>query len=252
MSSLHGMWSAGGFTGASVGGLFAQQGVPPSRHLVIVAALLVLMLVVAKRWLPPTAPHAPDAGPRFARPEATLAGLGAIIFCSFLVEGAMADWTAVLLHDVLGTSAALAALGYSAYSVTMMTMRFAGDRVVARWGAEPLLRRATAVAALAFASALASANVAVTLVAVACIGVGVATVAPLVFGAAARRSHHGAGRGIAAMATLGYGGFLLGPAVIGWLAQMTGLRAALTLLALLLAAMSALAHHLREPPHPQT
>jgi MFS family permease len=82
------------------------------------------------------------------------------------------------------------------------------------------------------------------------VGLGVAVVAPLVFGAAARRSRHSAGHGIAAMATLGYGGFLMGPPVIGWLAHLTSLRTALLLLALLAAAIALLSRHLDEPPTP--
>ncbi|MEW6705113.1 MAG: MFS transporter, partial [Pseudomonadota bacterium] len=78
-------------------------------------------------------------------------------------------------------------------------------------------------------------------------GLAVATVAPLVFGAAARRARRGPGHGIAAMATLGYGGFLLGPPVIGWIAQASSLRAALALLPLLALAIALLTHHLREP-----
>lgn len=253
MSSLHGMWSAGGLAGAGAGALMARLDVSPALHLGGTAAVLALSAAAVMRWLPRSEarPKAGHGEPRFARPEAAMAGLGGIVFCAFLIEGAMADWSAVFLHDSLGTTAAVAAVGYAVFSLTMMSMRFLGDALVARWGPVPLLRITNALAALALGLALWSAHAGATLVAFALVGLGVATVAPLVFGAAARRASrrpgHSAGQGIAAMATLGYGGFLLGPPFIGWLAEATSLRTALVLLAVLAGVIAMLTHHLREP-----
>jgi MFS family permease len=248
MSSLHGMWSAGGLCGAAFGGAMARMDVPPAWHLGGVALLLALTVLLSRRWLPESPPREAEAkAPRFARPEAAMAGLGGIVFCSFLIEGAMADWSAVFLHDTLGTTAAVAAMGYAAFSLTMMAVRFAGDALVARLGPDRPLRLANLLSASALAVALWSGEAAMALVAFALVGLGVATVAPLVFGAAARRARSGPGHGIAAMATVGYGGFLLGPPCIGWLAQATSLRVALMLLAVLSAVIALLTHHLREP-----
>jgi MFS family permease len=248
MSSFHGMWSIGGLTGAGVGALFARQDISPQLHLLVVAPIMAAAILAARQWLPPSQPHAsPESVAHFARPESAMLGLGGIIFCAFLIEGAMADWSAVLLHDSLHTTAANAALGYAAFSLAMTSMRFAGDRLVIHWGAVPLLRCTNVVAAFVFAAALWVQHVGLTMVAFALIGFGMATVAPLVFGAAARRARHGAGHGIAAMATVGYAGFLIGPPLLGWLAQASSLRAALSVLAVLALAITALAHHLREP-----
>lgn len=252
MSSLHGMWSAGGLVGAGVGALMARLDVSPAAHLAGTAVALALAAAAVMRWLPRSEPRPqPKGEPRFARPEAAMAGLGGIVFCAFLIEGAMADWSAVFLHDSLGTTAAVAAVGYAVFSLTMMSMRFAGDALVARWGPVSLLRITNALAALALGLALWSAHAGITMVAFALIGLGVATVAPLVFGTAARRASrrpgHSAGQGIAAMATVGYGGFLLGPPFIGWLAEATSLRTALVLLAVLAGVIATLTHHLREP-----
>jgi MFS family permease len=248
MSSFHGMWSIGGLAGAGVGALFAKQDVSPQLHLLVVASILAVAILIAKRWLPPSQPHAsPESVAHFARPESAMLGLSGIIFCAFLIEGAMADWSAVLLHDSLHTTAASAALGYAAFSLAMTSMRFAGDRLVIQWGAVRLLRSTNVVAALALAAALWIQHVGLTMLAFALVGFGMATVAPLVFGAAARRARHGAGHGIAAMATAGYGGFLVGPPLVGWLAQASSLRVALSVLAILALAIAALAYHLREP-----
>ena len=253
MSGLHGLWSAGGLCGASLGGLMAQQGVSPSAHIIGVACALAVVLLIARQWLPDLPAKPAEAGPRFAFPEPAMLGLGAIVCCAFLIEGAMADWSAVYLKDTLGTTAAKAALGYAAFSFAMMGLRLAGDKIVARWRAANLLRLANAAAAAMMALAIATQHTVLTMVAFVLVGLGVAVVAPLVFGAAARRSQHSPGHGIAAMATLGYGGFLLGPPVIGWLAHLTSLRTALLLVALLAAAIAVLSRHLDEPvPQPST
>ena len=248
MSSFHGMWSIGGLAGAGVGALFAQHDISPQLHLFIVASILAVAILLARQWVPHSQPHgSPESVAHFAWPERAMLGLGGIIFCAFLIEGAMADWSAVLLHDSLHTTAANAALGYAAFSLAMTSMRFAGDRLVSRWGAVPLLRSTNVVAAFALATALWVQHVGLTMLAFALVGFGMATVAPLVFGAAARRTQQGAGHGIAAMATVGYAGFLMGPPVLGWLAQASSLPAALSVLAMLALAITALAHHLREP-----
>lgn len=246
MSSLHGMWSAGGLAGALTGSFFAKQAISVQVHLFIAAALLLTTFIVVQRWLPASQVSRAESAPHFVRPEAAMLGLGTIVFCSFLIEGAMADWSAVLLRDTFDTSEATAALGYAAFSLAMMAMRFTGDRVVSRWSATMLLRVSNAIAAAAFAVALWSLNVPLMMLALTLVGLGVATVAPLVFRAAGKRSRSGAGSGIAAMATLGYGGFLVGPPLVGWLAEVVTLRVALSVLVLLALTIAALAYHLRD------
>lgn len=247
MSSLHGLWSAGGLAGALLGGWLAHQGVWPGWHLAGVGVAAIGVVLLARGWLGAHVGEvhaAEEEAPRWATPEAALAGLGATIFAAFLIEGAMADWSAVYLHGALGTTQAEAALGYSVFAMAMMVMRFAGDRLVVRWGAVPLLRTLNGLAVVALVAALVSGRLAVTLPAFALMGLAIGTVAPLVFSAAAQRSRRGPGQGIAAMATLGYSGFLLGPPVIGWLAQATSLQVALGVLVVLAGAIAALAGHL--------
>jgi MFS family permease len=224
------------------------QGLSQQAHLTLVAGLLLLGVAAARRQLPPSTPHGDVAGPKFALPSPAMLGLGVLIFCAFLIEGALADWSAVYFQDSLHTTPATAAAGYGFFAFAMTLMRFLGDRTAAAWGAEPLLRWANGVAAVALTAALWAQQVALTVAAFAIAGIGIATVAPLVFGAAARRSTSGAGQGIAAMAAMGYSGFLVGPAFIGFVAQTTSLRLALGLLAAMAAVISLLAYHLRGEP----
>lgn len=238
MSSFHGLWSVGGLTGASLGSLAAKTGLSAGMHLLLAALVLAAAVLAVARWLPqwPLAAGAAGLTPeKRVKPgmDRRLVGLGCIVFCSFLIEGAMADWSAVFLRDSLGATAATAALGYAAFSLTMTVMRLAGDHLVARWGAVALLRIFNLASAAALLLALLAAHVGGTMLAFALCGLGVATVAPTVFGAAARHDGEHPGRGIATMASFGYAGFLLGPPVIGWLAQAASLRLALGVLVLL-------------------
>ena len=248
MSSLHGMWSVGGVVGASAGGLLVGQGISQQAHLTLVGALLLAGVLISRRYLPPSTVHDEVAGPKFALPSAAMLGLGCVIFCAFLIEGALADWSAVYFQDSLHTTPATATVGYAAFAFAMTVMRFLGDRTAAAWGAEPLLRWGNGAAAIALAVALWAQNVGLTAAAFVITGVGIATVAPLVFGAAARRSTSSAGQGIAAMAAMGYSGFLFGPAFIGFVAQATSLRIALGLLAAMAAVICGMAYHLRGEP----
>ena len=251
MSSLHGVWSVGGVVGASLGGFAAGHGLSQQVHLSLVAATLLLGVALSRAHLPPSTVHTGPAGPKFALPSAAMLGLGCLIFCAFLIEGALADWSAVYFQDSLLTTPAVAAVGYGVFAFTMMAMRFLGDRAAAAFGAEALLRWTNGVAALALVLALWAQQVGLTVLAFAVTGVAIATVAPLVFGAAARRADISAGEGIAAVAAMGYSGFLIGPAVIGFVAQTTSLRLALGLLAAMAAVIAALSYQLRrDAPNP--
>ncbi|KQV84561.1 hypothetical protein ASC87_29890 [Rhizobacter sp. Root1221] len=247
MSSLHGMWSAGGLAGAVLGSLAAHQGLSPAVHLTAVAVVLAVVLAVVRPLLPDVVQR--DAAPApvsKGRPDASMMALGAMALCAFLAEGAMADWSAVLLRDTLDTSEAVAAWGYAAFAVAMTTMRFVGDRATQRFSAVSVLRVGNAVGAVALAVALATRSLPVTLVAFGVAGLSLALVAPVVFATAGRRSRTTPGHGIATVASVGYAGFLLGPPVIGWVASFAGLSVSFGLLVVLLAALAVMAGQLKE------
>jgi len=259
MSSLHGAWSAGGLVGAGVGSVAAHASVRPVLHLasvgVVLAGVLVLALILLLRARLPartaTSPMRPSMS--FKRPgrraDRVLLGLGVICFCAFLTEGALADWSAVWLHDKAAASESRAALGYAVFAGAMTTMRMIGDRVLEAFGSVRVLRLLTALGAIALAGALLLARVDAAMVALVLLGLGMATVVPTAFAAAGRRADALAGgaageasaaRAVALLSGFGYTGMLLGPPLIGWLAQATTLTWALGLLVLLVAAIVAL------------
>jgi MFS family permease len=267
MSSLHGLWSLGGLAGAAAGSLAAHAALAPTIHLLGVSGVLGAALLLAAwllRGLPLQAPvparvDADEAAPprRFAGLDRVLFGLGAVCFCAFLTEGALADWSAVYLREKGHASEAVAALGYAAFAGAMTVMRLVGDRVTARFGLVRTLRLFNALGVLALATALALHQVGVAMAAFALMGLGLATVVPSAFVAAARHVQCAgapalaavrSARAIALVSGFGYTGLLVGPPLIGWLAQASSLSWALGLLLLLVSAIVALVPLLQASP----
>jgi len=154
MSAFHGFFGVGGFAGAALAGGAMWLGIDGARHVVAMAFLCGLAVTYAQRWFLPLPAGRQGPGVVFAKPARALLGLGILAFCALLAEGAMADWGAVYLRDVLGTSAAVAAIGFAAFSLTMAGGRFAGDLLVARLGRTRLLRVSSAIAAGGLGAAL--------------------------------------------------------------------------------------------------
>jgi len=156
-----------------------------------------------------------------------IAALGLLALCSLLGEGAAGSWSAVYLRDNLGTSAAFAALGYAAFSVTMAAGRLTGDRLAARFGPGLLVSGCGVVAALGLAGALISRNPALSLVGFALFGAGLSSTFPQLLSTAGNIQTSRSGTGIARVAGAGYLGLLAGPVLIGSFAGLLGLRLAL-------------------------
>jgi MFS family permease len=231
MSSFHALFSLGGLTGATTGGLLIEIGWSPSLHFNVIAAVSVLATAaLAAPWLL-TAEH--DTGIQkpgevsFVRPGGTLLLLGVLAFCVMLGEGAMADWSAIFLRECTGSTEALAAAGYAAFSLTMTAGRVAGDVLSFRLGPVRLVRYGGWLAALGLAAAITLPFPAVALVGFAAVGAGFATIVPQIFTAAGTLPGTAPGPALATVSTMGYFGFLVGPPVIGFLAEVIGLRMAL-------------------------
>jgi MFS family permease len=239
MSSFHAAFSAGALVGSLTGAVAAAADVPLALHLGLVGLVL---LAAAAPLLPAMLPEprtTEERGPLFAWPRGRLLPLAVIALVVLLAEGAVADWSAVYLRQELGAAAGIAGLAFTAFSLTMVAGRLAGDRVVAAWGRIRAVR-VSALVALAGGLLVLVPSVPVAVLGFAALGVGLACVVPLVFVAAAGDEPE-AGPALAAVSTPGYIGFLLGPPVIGGLAEVIGLGPALGLLPLLLAAVAAMA-----------
>jgi MFS family permease len=241
LSGFHAAFSLGGLAGAALGALAAGAGLDVRVHLALVAAACgAVGLAWSRRFLPGSADAAEAQDPIFVRPPRKLWALGALAFACLLIEGASADWSGVYIKDELGTGPGVAALGFTAFSVTMTLGRIFGDRLVARLGSVRLVRGGGSIAALGFGIALVASSPAAALVGFACLGAGMSSVVPIVFRAAGHVPGIASGVSLSAVASIGYLGFVAGPPAIGGLAELVGLPAALGVLVVLAAAVGVL------------
>jgi fucose permease len=237
MSAFHGCFSLGGLLGAGLAGVLLKLGVEPLQHALAMALLGVVSAALAAWSLLPAPPDAAAREPVFVRPTGVLLPLGLLALCGLVIEGAMADWSAVYLADAHGASLDVAASGYAVFSLAMAAGRFAGDRLIDRFGVVHLLR-ACAVLATAGLLLTVIASQAGALLGFAAIGFGMANIIPLLFTAAGRVPGVPPGRALAAVASAGYFGFLVGPPLIGLVAEALSLPAAFALMAILCAAIA--------------
>ena len=171
--------------------------------------------------------------------------VGVVAFCSSLGEGAMADWSAVYLRDIVQTSQGTAALGYAAFSTAMVVVRLMGDQIAMRLGVVTAARAGGSVAFFGILLAISLPSTVTVLTGFAMLGIGYAVIMPLAFSRAANDPHVPPGQAISSVATLGYGGMLLGPPIIGFLAGISTLQWAFGLLAVLAALIVAIAPALK-------
>lgn len=223
MSSFHGLFSLGGLVGAAVAGQLISLGVAPAGHVLATTLVALLAATLASRRLVPSPPSRVNPGPVFARPTGALLTLGLLAFLGLLAEGAMADWSAVYLHDVLKTTPGLAAAGFAAFSLTMAAGRFVGDSIVGRFGPDRVLRMSAVLAAGGLAAALVIGQPFAAVAGCAAVGFGIANIIPILFSAAGRIPDVEPGKALAAVATTGYFGLLAGPPLIGLVAEFSGL-----------------------------
>jgi fucose permease len=231
MSSFHALFSIGGLTGALMGGFLATLGMRPETHFCLMAVVLgCTALATFPHLLPfaelPGSVSSKEKSP-FRLPNPGLLALGVVALCAMMGEGSMADWSAVYLQRSVGTSEGLAAVGYGAFSIAMAAGRFTGDWLSAHFRPVNLVRSGGLLAVTGLLLALLARHPVLALLGFACVGAGFATIIPIAFSAAGRTPGIPPGIAMATVTTMGYFGFLAGPPLIGFTAELLGLRCAL-------------------------
>ncbi len=232
MSGFHAMWSVGGVLGAGGMTLLLSQGLSPvTGALAGSAAALAALLYARPRFLVAQGGEAPA----FVRPRGIVLLLAVLAGITFLVEGAVLDWSALLIvgRGLVGTE--MGGLGYMLFSVAMMVGRLTGDRTVALLGPRRVLLWGGIVTLAGFAALLLTDWTPGAMAGFVLIGFGAANLVPVVFSAAGRQSIMPPGLAIAAVTTTGYAGILLGPAAIGFVSHATSLPTAFWILVALTA-----------------
>jgi len=225
----HALFSIGLIAGAVIAGLLRQADVGRLAVLAVPAAAL-LVAAALNRGAPGRPAPRDERGPRLRLPRGVVF-LGLACTAAFVVEGGLETWSALFLRREFDTGAAVSAAGPASYATAMATGRLVAHRIVPRVGDAMLLGGGGALCAAGCVAASAAHTVPFAAAALFAAGLGVSVAAPTLFGAAGRSSPERA-RAVAAVTTLGYLGFVVGPPVVGGLAELAGLRASFALLGL--------------------
>ncbi len=233
MSGFHGMFSVGGFAGSAfMTGLLSLH-IQPMRGVLGCAALIVGAMAFATPRLIAAIPGE-RRGPLFAIPHGFIILLAMLAAVTFLAEGALLDWSALLVTVTGLVPAAQGGLGYMLFAIAMTAGRFGGDAVVARIGDRSTLFWGGLAAVAGFIVLLVAPIAAIALGGFLLIGAGASNLVPVLFRRAGAQSVMPPALAVSAMTTIGYAGILAGPPVIGFVAQAIGLHNAFWVLALLM------------------
>lgn len=226
MSGFHGLFSVGGFIGAGLMALLLWLGMTPIMSALVVALLTACSLALASPQLLRHPDAAERDAPLFVVPHGAVIFIGALCFLCFLAEGAILDWSALLLTVEQGLDASRAGLGYAAFAIAMTLGRLTGDRVVRKLGGKRVLLLGGLCGAAGFFLSVLAPSVPLALLGFVLIGLGASNVVPILFTAAGNQAVMPASLAIAAVTTLGYTGILAGPAMIGFVAHASSLSLA--------------------------
>ena len=164
-------------------------------------------------------------------PNAALWLLISISLCTNLTEGAMADWSAVYMREIIQAPGTMAGWGFAVYAFFMAGGRFLGDELIGRFGSRAALRTCGILAALGLITVVLVNSTAAALAGFALTGMGVSLAAPILYAASARTPGMAKGAGLATMNTFAMAGFLGGPVFIGLLAKVSSLQVAFAVVA---------------------
>lgn len=234
MSTCHGFWSLGIMAGSLVGVGFAAAGIAPEWALPVAALVQLPISVLAAKALPDlreekaAAAAAPPTGRNL--PGWALLGVCFFVFGITMTEGAVADWSAIFLRDVFGLDGAGAGFGYSIFAFMVAAGRFGGDRLKAAYGPVAVARACGAASLAGLLLVVLSPTAWLALAGFAAMGFGVSVGFPLAVTAAADQTDRPAANGVAILSFIALLGFLIGPPLIGLVAEYADMRLGLAML----------------------
>lgn len=234
-STFHCLFSLGGLLGAGSMTLLLMGGFTlTTSTLSLFFLMLGLSLWHCRSLLPKEADVKAADSPVFSLPNRQVLFFGIVCFILFLAEGSMLDWGAIFLRSAYEYDAAIAGLGYAIFSVAMAMGRFFGDKLIVRFGPIFMVRMGGILASTGIFLMVATDVSPLELFGFFLIGLGASNIVPIVFSSAGNLPNISAGIALTMVITMGYTGMLLGPAFIGWVAELTTLSFALSGIAILL------------------
>lgn len=233
MASFHGTWSIAGFTGAGIGTLMVALGAPPHVHYLIMLVLIVAILLVNYPHTLKEDVNRNTGKTKFVKPDSTLVKIGLIAMCGMMSEGCMFDWSGVYFKKVVEAPEALVPLGFSAFMLTMAGGRFVSDRFTNRFGIANVLRASGILITSGLLLAVALPYFATALIGFLLVGFGVSSVVPLAYSVAGRSTTMSAGMALTLVSSISFFGFLMGPPLIGFIAELSSLRISFAFIAVI-------------------
>lgn len=228
MSSFHGMWSFAGFTGALVGLGMLSLNLSPLHHFLIVGVIVLIMVAFNFKFLvrakEKIKAKTGEKKKLFVKPDSALIWLGVIGFCSMASEGVMFDWSGVYFKDVVEAPGPLVVLGYTSFMIMMAGGRFLGDGMINKFGRERVMQISGVMISAGLFTAVFLPYLIPCTIAFMFVGLGVATIVPTVYSMAGKNPTVPPGEALTIVSSISFLGFLMGPPVIGHVAQNFGLQ----------------------------
>lgn len=229
MSGFHGMYSVGGLVGASGVTALIAAGINVVGAAAVASLVIAVSIAAAVSGFFKNKPV--EDHPLFVVPRGTVLAIGLLAALTFLAEGAMLDWGALLLTQVKHVQVAISGAGYSVFATAMLLSRLIGDLLVRRYGERPMLVGGTVLTGVGLLIVALAPSVPLVFAGITLAGLSVGNLVPVLFSLAGRQKIMAPSHAIAAASILGYLGVLLGPALIGYAAHFIGLQNAFTTLA---------------------
>jgi MFS family permease len=231
MSLLHGGFSIGGMLGAFLGAL-ALNHMNELTHILLASALCLGLHLISVQFLLSASIDKGLSESHFGWPTKATIGLGLLCFLALMSEGVVLDWGAIYFRQEFRVDAGTAALAYGLFSAGMAASRLTGDWLRQKFGAVRMVVVSAILTAISIALAVSVSSFWPAVWMFVFAGIGIGNIAPVLFAGGGRLEPEAPGRGIAAVTTLGYAGFLAGPPIIGFAAELTSLGQAFWLIVL--------------------
>ncbi len=232
MSGFHCLWSVGCIAGAGGGALLLGSGFSPLGAALCTVALVGLVTLGFLSSLLPTGGEEEQSEGGKTRPNFRLVLMAVMAMICFMAEGAILDWSGIFITQERGMAVEHAGWGFAAFAITMSLMRLTGDAVVTALGRKRVLMVGGVLGIVGYLLTVLTANWAMALFGFALVGIGAANIVPVLITLAGQEKVMPVNRSVAMVATLGYFGVLGGPALIGWVAHLSNLYVAFSLVAL--------------------
>jgi MFS family permease len=166
-------------------------------------------------------------------PHGSLLMLGVIAFCCLSAEGCMFDWSGVYFKQVVKAEGSLISLGYASFMVMMATGRFIGDSLAQRFGRKLMVQISGVLIFTGMMVSVIFSSIITATIGFMIVGLGVSSIIPLMISTAGKIKEVPSGIAIATVAGVGFFGFLMGPPLIGYIAQLAGLQYSFAVIAVM-------------------